>query len=242
MPTVLHDAWRLLVPPPGDKHGPLAPMLVVLTVVTGLVDAFSYLVLGHVFVANMTGNVILLGFSLAGVEDFSLPASLTALAVFALGAALGGRIGLKGDSPQRRLLAHALITEGVLIALAAAPLLLGMRPHEDFARYWLIVLLGLSMGLQTAMVRLLAVPDLTTTVLTLTLAGLAADSSLAGGSNPRLKRRLAAIVLMLIGAAIGAALALHTNTAFVLLLALLLLAAGGTAAYRALGAAGSPAG
>ena len=34
--------------------------------VTGLVDAFSYLVLGHVFVANMTGNVVFLGFAIAG--------------------------------------------------------------------------------------------------------------------------------------------------------------------------------
>lgn len=39
-------------------HGPLPVLLVCLTVVTGLVDAFSYLRLGHVFVANMTGNVV----------------------------------------------------------------------------------------------------------------------------------------------------------------------------------------
>ena len=47
--------------------GPLPVFLVGLTVVTGLVDAFSYLSLGHVFVANMTGNVVFLGFALAGV-------------------------------------------------------------------------------------------------------------------------------------------------------------------------------
>ena len=39
-------------------HGPLPVLLVCLTVVTSLVDAFSYLRLGHVFVANMTGNVV----------------------------------------------------------------------------------------------------------------------------------------------------------------------------------------
>jgi uncharacterized membrane protein YoaK (UPF0700 family) len=48
------------------SHGPLPALLVCLTVVTGLVDAFSYLSLGHVFVANMTGNVVFLGFALAG--------------------------------------------------------------------------------------------------------------------------------------------------------------------------------
>jgi uncharacterized membrane protein YoaK (UPF0700 family) len=50
-------------------HGPLPVLLVCLTVVTGLVDAFSYLSLGHVFVANMTGNVVFLGFGLAGVGE-----------------------------------------------------------------------------------------------------------------------------------------------------------------------------
>jgi hypothetical protein len=50
------------------SHGPLPLLLVCLTVVTGLVDAFSYLRLGHVFVANMTGNVVFLGFGLAGAS------------------------------------------------------------------------------------------------------------------------------------------------------------------------------
>ena len=59
------------------RHGPLPPLLVLLTVITGLVDAVSYLALGHVFVANMTGNVVFLGFAVVDAEDFSVPASLT---------------------------------------------------------------------------------------------------------------------------------------------------------------------
>jgi hypothetical protein len=43
---------------PDRSHDPLPVLLVCMTVVTGLVDAFSYLSLGHVFVANMTGNVV----------------------------------------------------------------------------------------------------------------------------------------------------------------------------------------
>ena len=62
------------------------------------------------------------------------------------------------------------------------------------------------MGLRNATVRRLAVPDLTTTVLTLTLTGLAADSSLAGGNNPRPLRRIFSVVAMFAGAAIGAIL------------------------------------
>src|SRR5687768_2511195 len=67
-----------MVPAADDPHGPLPLLLLALTVVTGLVDAFSYLVLGHVFVANMTGNVVFLGFALAGAKGFSISASLLA--------------------------------------------------------------------------------------------------------------------------------------------------------------------
>ena len=70
MIATLRDAWRTVVPDMNDRHGPLPPLLVLLTVVTGLVDAFSYLLLGHVFVANMTGNVVFVGFALAGVSGF----------------------------------------------------------------------------------------------------------------------------------------------------------------------------
>jgi hypothetical protein len=41
-----------------DVGRALPAMLLTLTVVTGVVDAASYLSLGHVFVANMTGNVV----------------------------------------------------------------------------------------------------------------------------------------------------------------------------------------
>jgi Protein of unknown function (DUF1275) len=57
-PGFLDDLKGVLVPGRTRSHGPLPPLLLSLTFVTGLVDAFSYLVLGHVFVANMTGNVV----------------------------------------------------------------------------------------------------------------------------------------------------------------------------------------
>jgi uncharacterized membrane protein YoaK (UPF0700 family) len=74
------------------EHGPLPRLLIGLTVVTGLVDAFSYVTLGHVFVANMTGNVVFFGFALAGVGEVSVVASLPAIVAFTAGAALGGRL------------------------------------------------------------------------------------------------------------------------------------------------------
>ena len=83
------------------SHGPLPLLLLGLTVVTGLVDAFSYLRLGHVFVANMTGNVIFLGFALAGVGDISIVASLLAILAFAVGATHGRAVGCRASVAPR---------------------------------------------------------------------------------------------------------------------------------------------
>jgi hypothetical protein len=94
MASRLADAWHTIVPAPDDPAGPLPPLLVALTVVTGLVDAFSYLTLGHVFTANVTGNIVFLGFALAGAPGFSVAASLTAYASFAAGSVLGGRLAV----------------------------------------------------------------------------------------------------------------------------------------------------
>ena len=96
----------------------------------------------------------------------------------------------------------------------------------------LIVLLAFAMGLQNATARSLAIPDLTTTVLTLTLTGLAADSKPAGGTNPRMGRRLLATGAMLFGAAIGALLVLQLGVAAALALTFTLLGLNAIAAYR----------
>src|SRR6201985_4032231 len=92
MNVFLADLRQVIIPDRDGQHGPLPPLLVTMTVVTGLVDAFSYLVLGHVFVANMTGNVVFLGFAVAGAQGFSIAASLVAMVAFAAGALLRGRI------------------------------------------------------------------------------------------------------------------------------------------------------
>src|ERR1700680_1348400 len=94
-----------------DRHRPLPPLLFVLTIVTGLVDAVSYLKLGHVFVANMTGNVVFLGFAVAGAKDFSVPASLVAIAAFLLGALAGGRLGSSTVEHRSRFFVIAILVK-----------------------------------------------------------------------------------------------------------------------------------
>jgi uncharacterized membrane protein YoaK (UPF0700 family) len=187
-----------------ERHGPLPPLLLVLTMVTGVVDAVSYLKLGHVFVANMTGNVVFLGFAVADPQAFSVPASLTAIGAFLAGALAGGRLGASAGHHRGRFLAIATYIEIGLLGTALVVSVLAL--HPGLVQYSLIVLLALAMGLQNAVARRLGVPDLTTTVLTLTLTGLAADSTLAGGKNPNPGRRLLATATMFLGAAIGALL------------------------------------
>jgi uncharacterized membrane protein YoaK (UPF0700 family) len=203
-----------------------------MTVVTGLVDAFSYLSLGHVFVANMTGNVVFLAFALAGAPGFSIGASLVALVAFAGGAFVGGRLGARHSEHRGRLHSSAAAMQSVLLAAGVVLAAVGGGPVSSGFRYSLIVVLGFSMGLQNAAVRKIAVPDLTTTVLTLTITGLAADSRAAGGGGSQAGRRLLAIAAMLAGALIGAALVLHTRIWYPLLIAFILVLSGAVATYH----------
>ena len=181
----LVEAWETLVPPKGGPHGPLPPLLLLLTVVTGLVDAFSYLVLGRVFVANMTGNVVFLSFALGGAPGFTWWASLLAVFAFLSGAFLGGRVASRvGHHRGRHLLVGTLAQMVlVLVALVLAlsfPIPPVNQSYTGLPLGILIALLGAAMGLQNATARTLAVPDLTTTVLTLTITGISADSRAAG--------------------------------------------------------------
>jgi uncharacterized membrane protein YoaK (UPF0700 family) len=209
-------------PSSDDRDGPLPLLLLVLTLVTGIVDAVSYLRLGHVFVANMTGNVVFLGFAVAGAVDFSIAASIVAIAAFLVGALAGGRLATRMAQHRGRYLATAVLLKIMLIGCALVVAAIG-DADSDPVRYSLIVLLAIAMGLQNATARRLGVADLTTTVLTLTLTGLAADSTLAGGHNPRPGRRVLAAITMLLGAAIGAFLVLRVSVWSALLLVLILL-------------------
>lgn len=203
------------------EHGALPALLLVLTVVTGVVDAVSILSLGRVFVANMTGNVVFVGFAIAGAPGFSLSASLSALAGFVFGAGMGGALAAR--VPLRRRL-FAIATGGEVVLLAAGfPILAGLG-HQGSPLVVGVVaaLLAVALGLQNAVVRRLAVMDLTTTVLTMTLTGIA---DLRASADPvALTRRLLAVLAMLVGAAIGTLLDLHVGAQWALLFAVALTA------------------
>ena len=220
MHTFIDEIRETLVPDRGSKFGPLPPLLVAMTVLTGLVDSFSYLLLGHVFVANMTGNVVFLAFAVVGAHGFSIPASVVALVSFGLGSVVGGRIVQRFGHHRGHHVAAATATQALLLAVAMVLALVGSQPFGSGFRYALIVVLGGAMGVQNSSVRRLAVPDLTTTVLTLTVTGIGADSALGGGKGSKSGRRLISIAAMFVGALAGAALILHVHVAIPLVLAL----------------------
>jgi uncharacterized membrane protein YoaK (UPF0700 family) len=224
------DVSETLWPPATLKEDGLPPLLIMLTIVTGVVDALAYLRLGHVFVANMTGNIVFLGFAAAGAGGLSVPGSLLALAFFLSGGIAAGRLGSRLGADRRRQLRVATALELALCAVATAIAAFAGKDLGTGSRYALIASLGLAMGIQNATARRLAVADLTTTVLTLTLTGIAADSWLGGGSGARTARRVLAVVAMLVGAILGALLLLHLAPVAPLVLALVLLACVGAAA------------
>ena len=182
---------RLWQAPAGAGWGPLPELLLALTLVTGLVDAVSILALGRVFVANMTGNVVFAGFAITGAPGFSLGASLFALGGFLVGAALGGRMTAKVGHDHALHLRIATASEFALVAVAlivaaasggaaathgTLHLAAGAATFDAGIVYAVAALLAVAMGIQNAVARKLAVPDLTTTVLTMTLTGIGHDA------------------------------------------------------------------
>ncbi len=177
------QVWKTIVPPPGDKHGPLRPMLIGLTVVSGIVDAFSFLLLGRIFVANVTGDVLFVVFGLAGAHGFSVAAALITLGVFFLGAFLGGRLFAHFGVHRGHLLTVSCLIEAVLFGAATVIASTIHGSPTSGVKYGLIVLLGLAMGLQNALAFKLAIPGMTTSVVTQAITGISAESPIAGGSG-----------------------------------------------------------
>ncbi|OXY94188.1 YoaK family protein [Streptomyces diastatochromogenes] len=206
---------------PEERGVRLVVVLLVLTVVSGLIDAVSYLGLGRVFTANMTGNVVVLGFAAAGAPGFSVPHTATSLACFLLGAVAGGRVAARyGKGSRRRWARLTLAAETLLVGASAAVAF--AWPDTPGTRYALIALTAFAMGLRNATVRKLGIPDLTTTVLTMTLTGLASESRFGDATGHRSPRRTASVLAMLAGAALGAWLVLRHGLGIPLLISAVL--------------------
>jgi uncharacterized membrane protein YoaK (UPF0700 family) len=180
--------------------------LLLLTFSTGLVDAISVLVLGHVFVANMTGNVIFLGFWFAPHTVVDMTAALVAFVSFVAGAILGGRLSRHLDGDVRRWLTVALGIEVGTLATLSILCGTGVLDYHDNTKLILIAGLALTFGGQAATARQFGIQELSTTVLTTTIVGIGFDSRVAGGTGQREKLRYSVVVTMCAGALVGATL------------------------------------
>jgi uncharacterized membrane protein YoaK (UPF0700 family) len=151
-------------------------MLLVLTFSAGSVDAISYLGLGRVFTAMMTGNIVLLGLALAQGEVLAALRSIVALIGFAIGVFVGAIVVERESEPAEwpAAVTGALALETVLLAIFAATSYLLGSTHAGVI-YLLIILLALAMGIQSAAVRRLGVPGIATTYITGTLTSLMVD-------------------------------------------------------------------
>lgn len=178
--------------------------LLLLTFATGLVDAISVLVLGHVFVANMTGNVIFLGFWFVPHSGVDMTAAVVAFVSFVIGTIIGGRFARHLDYEVRTWLTAALGTEVVLLTALAVLAGTGVLSYHANGKLILIAGLAVTFGAQNAAARQFGIQELSTTVLTSTIVGIGSESRLAGGRGEREKLRYSVVLTMLAGATVGA--------------------------------------
>jgi uncharacterized membrane protein YoaK (UPF0700 family) len=183
------------------------PGLFVLTLATGVVDAVSDIALDRVFTGNMTGNVLFIGFGLVGAADVPLLNNVVALLGFMVGALVCARV-IRGHTHESRLPTVnlvLLVLSAVLAALLAVVwMTLGAGALPAGALVIVTAVLALVMGAQAAGVRAAGISDVTTIVVTSTLANLAIESRLAGGPGDKWRRRLGAVIAMGTGGALGA--------------------------------------
>ncbi len=200
--------------------------LLLLTCSTGCLDAVSYLALDRVFTGNMTGNVLFIGFGLAGVGAVPLFNNVIALLGFVVGSLLGGRI--VGHAAPKGLpsSSRAVLIGGAVLIVALAAYWLVVHTLSYPALLTVTALLALIMGAQVAAVKPVGNSDVTTIVVTNTLANLARESRLAGGRSNNWFPRLAAVLAMGIGAAIGALAVGRMGGAAALLAAAVIFTAG----------------
>lgn len=210
----------------------LPGLLLALTFSTGIVDAVSFLGLDRVFTGNATGNVLLLGMAATG-SGLPVLRPAVALVAFASGAVLAGRVLRSAPAAWTRRTTALFSLVGALVLLCSG-LWWWWEERQGVVAVVVTALLGLAMGAQAATARRLAVADLTTVVVTMTLTGLAAESPPGGRTNRRWRRRAGAVTLLGAGAATGAlALRVHPGLALLLSAAVVLaVAATGAAARR----------
>jgi uncharacterized membrane protein YoaK (UPF0700 family) len=185
-------------------------LLALLACAAGAVDALSFLRLGDVFTANMTGNAVLLGIAAGQRESARVLHSLAALAGFTLGVLAGAVVSgrperSEGDTWPRRVVLTLGIELVIMVAFSLGWMVTAGEPAGG-AQYGLIAAAALAMGMQSAAVGQVALPGVATTYVTGVLTSLVTHAAVGGASGGSLLRRGVVLVALLAGAVVGAAL------------------------------------
>ncbi len=209
-------------------------LLIALTFASGAVDATSYLGLGRVFTANMTGNFVLFGLGVARVQGLEVLRSGMAFVGYVAGVAVSARVlgrGGANDVWAARVTVVLALETAMLGALTAGWLATGAAP----VRPWLEVLIvcsGMSMGMQSSAAQRLAVPSVSTTYVTGTLTSAVTELALFGHPTSGWPLRACVVLSLGVGAGIEAVILLHVALLAPFLPLLVLAAITATAARR----------
>jgi uncharacterized membrane protein YoaK (UPF0700 family) len=187
--------------------------LIGLTLSSGAIDAISFVALGKVFTAFMTGNLVFLGLGVGDAGGPDVLRVLIALAGFAAGVfgatrIVNGSSGLGTWSPGVAFaLAGTVTLQAGFLALWVT---VSGRPGTESGDV-LIGLMAVAMGLQSGAVASLAVKGVFTTAATATLLFVMRDLA-DGDSTSRERARLTGVLLALVtGALAGGLLLVHAR-------------------------------
>jgi len=161
--------------PSGSVRHLRQALVLLLSCAAGGVDAASYIGLGHVFAANMTGNSVHLGMAIGRVSAVDVAHSASALLGFLAGAAAGAAIVERDDStiPWPRAVTFALSAELVLLGVVAL-VWRGVGTQRPLVVDAFLIALGVAMGMQSVAIMRLRIPGVASTYLTGTLTSLMA--------------------------------------------------------------------
>lgn len=197
-----------------DDRGSRDLLLVALAVSSGAVDAITWIVLGKVFAAFMTGNLAFLGFAIGGQGGLLVGRTAAALAAFGVGAAVGSRL-VRSATLDARGPSRVTVAVGVVMVVQAVFLVLwlvvGGRPASGTATA-LTMIMALAMGVQTYAVFSLGERAMFSTAATATLTVLAGDLANWSPAARRERLRLLGVLIAVVtGAVAGSLLVIHAR-------------------------------
>jgi uncharacterized membrane protein YoaK (UPF0700 family) len=185
----------------------------------GMYEAICFLTFERIFAGFQTGNLVFLGFDVAGTHAPAGPNSVTvaiSLVAFAAGVALampilkvpGGERGVFQVWPRRVSIALAV---ALVLQIAFLVVWIAAVSAASLA-YILIALAAFAMGLQANAIRSLQVPNISTTAFTATYVGLVSGVVTWSLTAPTARRLTAAVVGVAVGGFLGDWMLSHAHS------------------------------